>query len=371
MRIHPLRSLVCALPLVFAAQAEAQPGSGTRWEVKMQMPGMDPAMQAEMEAARKEMEGMQLPEGMQMPDMGGGAMTQKMCLAKDASEPPPANEDCTLLEQRTSRNRHFVKMQCPDGLVELEQTRTASTMEGTMKMTERSGEVHQMAMQGRALGDCDYTAEVDAQRRQVAAIQRQADDARRQGEAQLAAICKDALENMQGIMFGKDGACAARKAEFCTRVQTVDGYRRFRAGIQPGTEQQAPQYGAAVQLKTCGLAEKTLLAKLCPTAVASADLRFVSDSCPAEQPRLCARALEREDLWYIGRHCEAERQGLVAKHCAGRKYSSQIAEKYRDFCTGALGADLGGAGAEAPQPADPMQQGVKKSLDGLKKIFGN
>lgn len=378
MRNRPLRTFACLLPLAFAALAEAQPGSGTRWEMKMQMPGMDPAMQAEMEAARKQMEGMQLPEGMQMPDMSGGMMTQKMCMSRDTSEPPPANEDCTLLEQRSSRNRHFVKMQCPDGIMELDQTRTESTMKGTMKLTAPDGTVTEMAMEGRALGDCDYTAEVDAQRRQVAAIQKQADDARRQSEAQIAKMCAEALDKMQGVMFGEDGACATRRAEFCKRVQTIDGFRLFRSGIPEGAEQM-PGYDAASQLKACGLTEKAVLAKLCPQAARAGDFRFVDAYCPLERPQLCALAVEREELWYIARHCDAARAQLVAQHCAGRKYSSQIAEKYRDFCTGALGKDLGageaggaGAGGEAPQqPADPVQQGVKKGLDGLKKIFGN
>jgi hypothetical protein len=373
-------AILFALPLVTLAQ----PGSGRQWEIKMQIPGMTPEMAAEMEEARKAMEGMEMPEGMQMPgmpQMQGGMMVQNACLPKDNNEPPPANEDCTLLEQRSTGNRHHVKMRCPDGTIEVDQTRTDTTMTTHMKMTENNGAVSEMDMTGRLLGECDYTAEVDAQRRQVAAVKKQVDDAQRKSKEQIAALCKESLEKMQGHIIAREDLCsAADRKEFCRRVQTTDGYRLF-LGTR-GNAPDAPGYRLDDPLKHCGTTEAKLRALLCDQAVAAKDLKFVDEFCPDQRPRLCAVAEQREELWYIARHCAEARAGLVAEHCAGRKFSAQIDPKYRDFCAGALGRDLkggttpgvGAAGGEQPeepaQPADPVQQGVKKGVEGLKKVFG-
>ena len=207
-------------------------------------------------------------------------------------------------------------------------------------------------------------------------MKKQTEDARHKGEAQIAATCEQGLQEMQGVMFGKDGPCPTRRPEFCKRLQTQDGYVKFRdATADTG---QLPGYAAADQLKMCGLSEAAVLAKLCPKAASAVDFRFVHDSCPSQRPALCDDAMERKELWYIAEHCAAERTQLVAENCVGRKYSAQIAPEYRDFCTGSLGANLGGstpAGAgevqEPQKPEDKVEQGVKKGLEGLKKIFGN
>jgi hypothetical protein len=372
-----------AITLFLPLAALAQPGSGRQWEVKMQVPGMTPEMEAEMEEARKAMEGMEMPEGMQMPgmpQMQGGMMVQKVCMPADTSQPPPANEDCTLLEQRSTGNRHHVKMRCPDGTIELDQTRTDTTMNSHMKMTDKKGAVTEMDMTGRLLGECDYTAEVDAQRRQMAAMQKTVEDAQRKSREQLAALCKEGLEKMQGHVFAQKDTCSvADRKEFCRRVNTREGYVLFRG--QLSSARGVPGYGPDDQLKVCSTTEAKVRAKLCPEARSANDFRFVADYCPDERPRMCPAAEEREELWYIDKYCVEARAGLIAKHCAGRKFSSQIDPKYRDFCAGALGRDLkgggsqgGGAAGEQPeepeQPADPVQQGVKKGVEGLKKVFG-
>ena len=81
----------------------AQSGSGTLWEIGMEMEGM-PAGMASM-----------------MPK-------QRVCMSNDPETAPPPDEGCTILEQRSQGNRHFARMQCKEGLMELDQTRTKTTM---------------------------------------------------------------------------------------------------------------------------------------------------------------------------------------------------------------------------------------------------
>ena len=107
----------------------AQSGSGTLWEVGMQMDGMPEAMASAM------------PK-------------QRVCMSNDPETAPPPDEGCKILEQRSQGNRHFVKMQCKEGLMEVEQTRTRTSMQSLMKMTDESGEVTEMTMKGKALGEC-------------------------------------------------------------------------------------------------------------------------------------------------------------------------------------------------------------------------
>jgi hypothetical protein len=115
----------------------AETASGTLWEIRMEMPAM-PAM----------------PGG-----MGFSMPAQTVCLPSDDNEAPPPDKGCTLLEKHSDGNHHFLKMQCPDGLMELDQTRSADAMDSQMKMTDRSGQVTEMSMKGKVLGNCDYRAQ--------------------------------------------------------------------------------------------------------------------------------------------------------------------------------------------------------------------
>ena len=121
---------ICALlsGVILSVAVQAQPGSGTRWEISMEMAGMPPGM------------GFAIPK-------------QTSCLSKNVDEAPPADKDCTLLEQHSTGNHHFIKAQCQQGLMEIEQTRTADSMISLMKMTDNSGEVTEMTMKGVAIGD--------------------------------------------------------------------------------------------------------------------------------------------------------------------------------------------------------------------------
>ena len=372
------RAGLIAGSLLCAALAWGQPNSGTQWEMKMNIPGMEDVQLPE---------GVELPPGMVMP--GAGGYSHKVCMSKDTTRPPPAEDDCKILEQRSTGNRHYMKAQCPDGLVEMDQVRTATTLHSDMTITERNGTVNKMSMDGRALGDCDYTAEHRATEAQVASIKKQASDAQRQGDEYLRTTCDQGVKEMQGFIFAKDQACSARKKKFCDRLQTAEGWKL----VKKNTAQEMPAgmpagYARADQLKMCGVTESSLLAKLCPQASRSFDFRFVDENCPAKVADLCDEALKREEYWYIGRHCEAIRGTLIAQHCKGRQYSNQVEPKYKEMCANAMGGDLGASTAVAcidadndgkddnddhdcprQQPEDKVKQGVKKGIDGLRSIF--
>ncbi|MFM7274385.1 MAG: DUF3617 domain-containing protein [Gammaproteobacteria bacterium] len=361
-----LASLLVSLPLL------AQPGSGTQWELTMQIPGMEDMQMPDMGEMP---EGFEMPEGMSMPSMGPGGMTQKVCMPKDPEEPPPAQSDCRVVEQKSSGNRHRMTMDCPDGRIEIDQTRTASTMTTRMRNTDKSGEVTEMTMNGRLLGSCDYGAQQAALARSEAKVRKQIEEGNRAATAQMDKICREGLDQMRPELFvGSTASCGPLNKEFCERLASRDGYRKAHAHVREMGSINPEVPDLAKQMKGCGLQEATVLKKLCPEGVAAPDFGFVGAYCPAERAALCPKAVAAEKLGYVSRHCPAERERLVAQHCAGRKYSSDIPEKYRAFCVGALGADLkgGGGGEDAAQPVkaeDKVKEGVKKGVEGLKKVF--
>lgn len=362
-----LASLLVSLPLF------AQPGSGTQWELTTQIPGMEEMQMPDMGELP---EGFEMPEGMSMPSMGPGGMTQKVCMPKDPEEPPPAQSDCRIVEQESRGNRHRMTMDCPDGRIEIDQTRTASTMSTRMRNTDKSGEVTEMTMNGRLLGSCDYGAEQAALARGQAKVRQQIEEGNRAAAAQMDKICRESLDQMRPEPFvGASASCGSLNKAFCERLASRDGYRKARNHARDMGTTDADVPDLAEQMKGCGLQEATVLRKLCSEGSAAGDFGFVGAYCPGERAALCPKAVAAEKLGYVSRHCPAERERLVAQHCAGRKYSSDIPEKYRAFCVGALGADLkGGDGVEdAAEPAkagDKVKEDVKKGVEGLKKVFG-
>lgn len=365
-----IASLLIAMPLL------AQPDSGTEWEMTMDIPGMEDIQMPDMGEMP---EGFEMPEGMMMPSMGPGGMTQKVCLPKDPEEPPPAQSDCRVVEQKSSGNRHRITMDCPDGRIEIDQTRTDTTMTTRMRNTDKSGEVFETTMNGRLLGGCDYGAQQAALARGQAKIKKTIDDGNRAAAAQMDKVCADGLQSMSPDLFvGKDPACAARKQDYCDRLASREGYGTAKKHLRDMSAAGFDRADIPAQMKSCGLQESVVLRKLCTEGQGAADFRFVGAYCPGERAALCPKAVSSEELDYVSRYCPAERETLVARHCAGRKYSTDIAEKYRAFCVSALGADLkGGGGAaagedgpEPAKPADKVEEGVKKGVEGLKKVFG-
>ena len=295
---------------------------------------------------------------------------QRVCMSNDPETAPPPDEGCTILEQRSQGNKHFARMQCKEGLMEFEQTRTRTTMQSLMKMTDESGEVTEMTMKGTAIGECDYKADKQAREKQVADMQRKMDEMQRQSAAQLAATCNERCAKMQGPMFGKDSLCVDQKKEYCRRLGTRDGYSLMAKGAAVGEGYAG--YSTKEQVANCGLDDKALRGKHCSSAVAAADFAFVSKLCPSDVAKLCPQAADAEKFNYLFAHCPAEKQKFIATNCAGRKYSSQIDARYRDLCWNEMkNLGLGNDGSAVPaNPADAVETGVKEGVKGLKKVFG-
>jgi hypothetical protein len=340
-----MQQRLCALAfLVLLGTTSPVLNAGTLWELSMSMEGMNFAM----------------PK-------------QRVCMDDDPQEPPPPDKECTMLEQSSSGNRHRVRAQCPDGLIEIDQTRTDTTLKQLMTMTDRSGESTRINVTGVALGPCDYAGEERKRQAQMDQMQQQMDLAMSQSTAQLKSTCDDALQKMQGALFGKDSLCPEQKAEFCRRLDTPAGYSAMVAGIPRGMRDQ-PQYGLADQLAVCGFSDDSLRARHCATSAAGSDFGFVGQFCPREAGALCARANEAQQYDFVFRHCPAEKTAFVAANCAGRQYSSQIDASYRDLCVAEIGeqgfGNDGSAGRIPSNPADAVGAGVKEGMKGLKKVFG-
>jgi len=318
--------------------------AGTLWELSMSMEGMNFA----------------LPK-------------QRICMDDDPEEPPPPDKECTVLEQSSSGNRHRVRAQCPDGLIEIDQTRTDTSLTQLMKMTDSSGESTRINVSGVALGPCDYAGEERKRQAQMDQAQKQMELAMGQSAAQLKLTCDDALEKMQGTLFAKDSLCPEQRAEFCRRLDTPAGYRTLVANIPKGMREQ-PQYGLADQLAVCGLSDASLRARHCDASVTHKDYGFVSQFCPQQTAALCGTANAAQQYDFVFRHCPAEKAAFVTANCAGRQYSSQIDASYRDLCVAEMGeqgfGNDGSAGRMPGNPADAVGAGVKEGMKGLKKVFG-
>jgi hypothetical protein len=336
---------ILSLPLaVLAAQ------DGELWEVTSQMnvPGM--------------------PSGM-------GNRTQQVCQDKDPKNqvvPGQQSEECKVTDRKQSGNKMSVTMTCPQGTMHMESTYNAARTEykATMRMSSAQGDMT-MNLSGRKVGACDATAERKKREAQIAAVQRQSDQAqemvRKQYEAQIAQ-CAEAVEKMEYAKLGLYGqcrqqpgmckatqadpqgkrvleACTARQAEYCKRYRTEAGFMKAKADPRAA--------------EACGLSVEQVKADLCPGAA------------------------KRESLAFLGRYCLAEAKPFADKHCAGRDFTALRAgkgarDKYDDFCLAYLSrASLAESQREeAPQPssanpADAVTQGVTEGVSqGINKLRG-
>ena len=130
MRIPALLVFTLGSTMLSTLPATVIAGPGTLWELRTQVEGM--------------------------PDMGNMIPAQRVCMPTDTSKPPPTQNECTILEQRSSGNHHWMKVQCPDGTMEMEQTREASSLETKMSLTDESGQTMHMRVNGTAVGSCEY-----------------------------------------------------------------------------------------------------------------------------------------------------------------------------------------------------------------------
>ena len=336
--------LACSAGMALAA------ADGELWEVstQMNMAGMPPGM---------------------------GSHTSRVCSEKgDAKKAmsPQGNDKCKMTDFKQSGNTVRMTMSCPEGTAVLENTYSAdrSSYKGTMKMTTRQGEMT-MDMTGRKVGTCDAQQAKAERNQQIAAAQRQSEQANAQikaSEDEQIANCTKAVETMRLDLLGnyarcdltgsmceslakgehtrRVGApCMAKRAEFCKRYQTMEGFTKAGGNKDAAT--------------ACGVSREEVLAAQCP------------------------RAAQAENLAFLGRYCPVEAKPIAQQHCAGRSYTSQTKDKYSEFCSTYLAhASIDEPGAAARRgrteattevktdPKEALQQGVTQGINKLKGLFG-
>lgn len=344
--------LVIAGTLAVPSAAGAA-GSDELWEVssQMNMPGM--------------------PAGM-------GASTQQVCQDKDPAKQTVQGqnmENCKITDLKQSGTRMTMTVTCPDSKALIEQTYNAARTEfkGSMRMTTRDGEMT-MNMSGRKIGSCDAKQARREREAQVAKIQGQADEGRRQSKEVADRQIKQCTEAVDTMDMSKLGAysqcrqqpelckamasdpimkpavtaCNARAAEFCRRYQTEDGFLKAK-GNQRAAEM-------------CGVSAEQVKAKLCPGAA------------------------QKESLAFLGRYCLAEAKPFADKHCAGRDFTALRStggkgDKYSEFCYAYMSnASIESAAtpraapaSEAsviPNPTEAIGEGINQGLNKLKGLFG-
>lgn len=315
-------------------------GSDELWEVstQMNMAGMPPGM---------------------------GAQKTQVCTEKGDQKKAMTrgNDKCKVKDFKQSGNSVHMEMSCPEGDAVLDTTYNAAHTEykGTMKMTSSRGDMT-MTMNGRKIGTCDAQQAKQEREAKVAAVQRQSAEVNAQiaaGQDREIENCKKAVETMNLGLLGVYGqcdraagicelqlkneqtkraatACTASHAQFCKRYQTMEGF------LQANGDEKAAE--------SCKVSRQELIAAQCPQAEKS------------------------ENLAYLGKFCPAQAKTIAQAHCAGRSYTSQVKDKYSNFCSSYL------ANASVEQPitpasavADPkaaIQQGVSQGINKLKGLFG-
>lgn len=322
---HFATALIAALPALAVLAQEP----GETWEVT-----------TEMQVA-----------GMSMP-----ARTQQVCTPRDAPEDVPqgvpTQESCEMYDVRRTGASMSWKLRCAgdpptSGSGEMHYP-DKDNYSGQMQMKVGADEM-QMKMRGKRLGTACDAGQV---KRQIAAAQAQS-------ARHIEETCRQGVETMAAYLFSGSGTAgiecpASYKEQYCARLSTEAGFDKV-AGYGASGQTGGPyEMGPGAAAEVCGL----------PSAGAGSFEGIRAD--------LCRTALAGESLVFLGRNCVAEGRDLAMRECAGRSYSSPVADKYRDFCTayarhGALPAgDTGTAAARAPEaPKDSAIKAGKKALRGL------
>lgn len=310
-------ALAAAILVGLAAPVLAEPG--VRWEMTTKM----------------------TMAGMSMPGQSTTACLPKAATQDDMPSGIPDEQNCQVSNKRTVGSTTSFDIRCTGD--EPMTGRVETTFHGpdhytsVMTMT-MDGEPMTMTSTARKIGgDCD----AGAVRRQVAAAQNQA-------AGQLDQACADGVQRMEVALF--DGTlptiqCSPqRKAEFCDRLSTRDGYGVVSANNSLNAAAQA-----------CGTSVATLTAGLCRSAFDTADVAFLQASCPAEAAALAAR------------------------ECTGRSFTS-VDARYRSLCVNQArstspAAAATPAGTRLVPGSDPTADVRDAVVEGgtqlLRGLFGN
>jgi hypothetical protein len=273
---------------------------------------------------------------------------------QDTPQGVPTQDNCEVYDvQRTGTTMRW-KVRCTGdppttGTGEMHYP-DRNNYNGEMQM-KVGGDEMLMKMRGRRTGAaCD----AGAVKKQVAAAQAQS-------AQQLEQVCRNGVESMAAYTFtGTTGIeCpASYREQYCARLKTEAGFDKVAeygtAGQPAGPYDSGPGAAASV----CGLSATG------------------AGSFEGLRGQLCSAALSGESLVFLGRNCVAEGRDLAVRECAGRGFTSPVAEKYRDFCSayarhGALPAgDAAAAASTQGEDAAPKDSAVKAGKKALRGLLG-
>lgn len=302
---------------------------------------------------------------MNLPGFPARPQVHKRCSARGVDAVPMADKDnhCTMTDVKRSGGAMSWKMSCagnPPTTGSAEMVYEGSDRyRGTMTMNAE-GRTMTMKMSGKRIGECDAgeaKRQLAATRQQIAASQKQADDA-------MAATCKGAVDAMMPQMLGQNagyGCAPSYKADFCRKLQTPAGFSTVAARRPSGMAGIASN-DLAESGAFCGVDGEQLRVKFCKSAEQNESLDFLASSC------------------LPGGYGKA----IAARECAGRTFSSPPAERYRSFCSAVVregmmqpaGRTQRAATVPANEttptaaPATPQAQAVEAGKQLLKGLFG-
>ena len=307
---------------------------------------------------------------MDMPGMAMPPMKHTSCLPKGGAYKPdsgPKDKNCQMTDVKVSGNTTSWKMQC-SGKEPMtgsgEMTRTADTMNGTMKMNMQGMQMTQV-MSGRRIGNCDAAGEKKKMDDKVAGII--GDSCKQQVEM---AVKTGGYETRMPDAFNKKELCLASKPDLCEKARAfITGYDQYAV--------YAKSRGWVVA--ECGIDLNAKRAPLCKSAVAEKKNPFIRDYCPAE-----AKAF-RDDY---ARNCQGFGRGYTAdaahpkaKLCSSLRFwaggSAQSGQADdSDAASQGRAAQTSGSRQTAPkdtekkEAADPAAAAVRDGMSKLKGLFG-
>jgi hypothetical protein len=267
-------------------------------------------------------------------------------------EPPPTqpgDSQCRVTDLKQSGKTTSWKMAC-DGPEKMSgqgtMTRDGDAYRGTMTFSGTSGS-GRMKLSGRKVGGACVVGQPlpgDNRQAEIMALMEQSKQDTAKG---IDKECRKAARDVEPALFLMTGTFTCKgtphQAEFCKRLQTVEGFQR------------ASKAGEETLEKAAGLCQVDLVAL---------------------RGRFCSEAAQRKDLAFLGSSCPAERKALAQKECAGKE-DSNLAPGIRDFCL-AYGKELlvqdpkakKKKGAPVEPEGEPKDGAVDQGKKALKGLFG-
>jgi hypothetical protein len=253
---------------------------------------------------------------MQMGGMSMPAQTQKVCIPKKGMDQPPQSggkqdKNCEVYDVKHDGQKMSWKMRCTGANAmtgEGELTQGKGSYTGQMAMHMAQGDMT-MKMKGKlAGGDCD----AGAIKKQVAAIQKQQEQAQADGEKQMDALCDQAVEEVSVRSFGGPVVVCKKPeqvAKLCARVTTRAGFTAYQR--QAKQDEETPR----IVKQLCKKDPEDARAGLCAKAAKETS----GESTPDDV------------LDFLGSYCPDEARAVAKKECAGRKFTG-LPQSMRQVC---------------------------------------